>query len=117
MRSLKPYTVALGGLIAAVFGALFFGVHSGNARTTLTTGVRPDVQSKSVTPAPSIVVSRDTTLEDKTPLPPLLPFLRLSTGDDFRQSNAPRYLALRGAKKRLSDQRLLLLVGVVELRI
>jgi hypothetical protein len=117
MRPLKPYTVALGGLIAAVFGALFFGVHGGNAPTTLTTGVRPDVQSKSVATAPSSVVSRDTTLEYKAPLPPLLPFLQFSASDDARRSNAPRCLVLRGATKRLSDQRRLLLVGVVELRI
>jgi hypothetical protein len=118
MRPLKPFALRLGGLIAAVFGAVFFGAHTGTTAPAPVKGLLPDLQSKRVTQSTDIVVSRDTKPDDKTPQPqPHFPAHDFSSDDTLRVS---RDLYAQPAPKvagRLSDQRLRLLIGTVELRI
>ena len=117
MRPLKPFAIALGGLIAAVFGAVFFGAPTGAAPAAPTNGLRADLQSKSVAPATDIAVVRDAKPEGKGPPQPYFPFQTFSPGETIRLTRAVLAQRIPGARERLNDQRLQLLIGVVELRI
>jgi hypothetical protein len=118
MRPLKPFALRLGGLIAAVFGAVFFGAHTGTTVPAPVKGLLPDLQSKRVTQSTEVVVNRDAKPDDKTPEPqPHFPAQDFSSADTLQVA---RDLYSRHAPKvaeRLSDQRLRLLIGTVELRI
>jgi hypothetical protein len=100
-----------------VFSALFFGVHPGASPATTTNGVRADLQPKSVAPATDIAVSRDAGPEGKAPPRPEFVFLDFARSETHRLTHAVLSPALPGFRERLSDQRLRLLIGVVELRI
>jgi hypothetical protein len=117
MRPLKPYAIALGGLIASVFGALFFGIHPSASPAVPTNGVRANLQPKSVAPATDIVVNRDAAPEGKAPPRPEFVFLDFARSETHRLTRIFFSLALPGFRERLIDQRLRLLIGIVELRI
>jgi hypothetical protein len=118
MRPIKPFAVALGGLIAAVFGAAFFGAHTGGTPAGPANGLRADLQSKSVASTTNVVVSPDAKPEGKAPKSqPHFPFQGLVRNEIPGLFDALRFQTLRGTCERLVDQRPLLLVGVVELRI
>jgi hypothetical protein len=118
MRPLKPYLMAVGGFITALFSAVFIGAHPGPTTAAPVTTPQPDLQSKSVGPRSEVVASRDAKPADKTPAAQLD-----SSTADFTESetlrSAPQFgaSAPRTPPARLVDRRALSLVGVVELRI
>ncbi len=121
MRPLKPYIVAFGGLIAAVFSALFLGAHAGVRLPIPASAPQPDLQAARRVAAPAeITANRDASSDRKTPTPqPFFPaagFSRSETLTSAPQRDLCFQPALR-ARERLSDERLHLLVGTVELRI
>lgn len=118
MRPLKPYLLALSGLIAAVFGGLFLGTPA-KIPLLAATGPMPELEPKNTAPSREIVAGRDAKLPvGKLPAPqphlPALPFWRSET---LRLAFAPVGAAVRGAPEPLFDRRARLLVGVIELRI
>jgi hypothetical protein len=118
MRPLKPLALRLGGLIAAVFGAVFFGAHTGTAPVAPAKSLLPDLQSKRVTTSTEVAVSRPAKSADEAPQPQShFPFQGISGHQTpgiawtLHSERAPT--AAAGP----SDQRMRLLIGVVELRI
>ena len=118
MRPLKPYLVALSGLITALFSAVFLGAHSAPTTVARVTTLQPDLQSKSVGSRSELVASRDAKPANKTPSPQLhSPTADFSGSETLRiaqQLNAP---VQRTVPERIVDRRALSLVGIVELRI
>ncbi len=121
MRPLKPYVLALGGFVAAVFGAIFLGAHGSAGLPTPATAPQPDLQqAKRITPSADLIASRETKPARKTPAPqPTFPTQDFSRADALTMARSHDFVAalLPRALERLDDQRLELLVGVVELRI
>jgi len=118
MRPLKPYLVAMSGLIAAVFSAVFSFAPIRATSAVPTPATQPDLQSKSVVPSNEVLASRDAKAANKTPAPqPYFPAGDFSSNDILR--SAPDFTALPQVRvpERIVDRRSLLLVGVVELRI
>src|SRR4051812_13058661 len=92
MRLLKTFTLALGGLIAAVFGSAFF-VAAAPVATGATAAPGPDLQAKRVAPATDVVAGRDAKPAGKTPQPqPYFP------SHDFARSETPRVACDRVAR-------------------
>lgn len=119
MRPLKPYLLALSGLIAAVFGGLFLGAPV-KVPLLAPTAPQPELEPRSAAPAREIVASRgDARLPfGKVPAPqPHFP------GPDLWHAEtpapAPQFCATNPSvvRARLEDRRTRLLVGVVELRL
>ena len=118
MRPLKPYLLAVGGLIAAVFSTVFLGTPARTVAAVPTTAPQPDLQSKSLAPSNELLASREARPANKTPAPqPHSASPEFSRGAAF--SFAPEFATLQPAAiiERLVDRRALLLVGVIELRI
>jgi hypothetical protein len=118
MRPLKPYLIAVGGLITALFSAIFVGAHPGLRTAVPVTTPQPDLQSKTVVSTHEVGASRDARLASQTPPPPLQ-----SQTADFPGSETRRLAHEFSASmpwtvfERMADRRALSLVGVVELRI
>ncbi|HUR58355.1 MAG TPA: hypothetical protein VM029_11635 [Opitutaceae bacterium] len=119
MRPLKPYAVALSGFIAAVFSALFFGgAPFGGTSAAATTTVKPLQQAERLAATSEVAPSRDARPDSKA-FEPDAP----SGTADFSCGDALRVAVHGGAEpvaappERMLDQRSLLLVGVIELRI
>ena len=118
MRPLKPFALRLGGLIAAVVGAVFFGAHPGKAASAPVKGLHPDLQSKPVTTSTDLVVGRDAKPADKTPQPQLhFSLSEFSSDETLRVPRPGSCTDLIIPPERSSDERLRLLIGTVELRI
>ncbi len=118
MRPLKPYLLALGGFVAAVFSAIFPGAQPG-ARLPAA-APQPDLQATRSTPATVLAAGAEARAERKAPAPlPEFPVSDRPRGESFRAAQPWSLLVAGGlqARERLIDQRLLLLVGVIELRI
>jgi hypothetical protein len=119
MRPLKPYAVALSGFIAAVFSALFFGgAHLGATPAPSTTTVKPLQQSERLAATSELAPSRDARPATKTSEPDA-PFSTpdFSCGDALRVARHGAPEPVVAPRARMVDQRTLLLVGVIELRI
>ena len=118
MRPLKPYLLALGGFVAAVFSAVFPSAQPG-ARIP-TAAPQPDLQATRPTPVTVLatVAAGRTARQAPAPLPEF-PASDRPRGEAFRAAPLRSLLFVAGlrARARLIDQRLLLLVGVIELRI
>jgi hypothetical protein len=121
MRPLKPYVLALGGLIAAVFSAVFLGGQHAAARSIIpTTSPQPDLQAKRPAAPVDVVAGRDGKLARKTPDPqPAFPAADFASDGVASVSVPPslEFSARPMPRERFADQRPLLLVGTVELRI
>ncbi len=120
MRPLKPYLLALGGIIAAVFSAVVTGAHSAVRLAAPTAAPQPDLQA--TRPAPVSVLASGTETQTDRQAPAPLPKLPVSNRPrDESCCAAPSWplLVVSGppVRPRLLDQRELLLVGVIELRI
>lgn len=118
MRPLKPYLIAVSGLITALFSAVFLGAHPGPTTAAPITTPQPDLQSKSVVSRSEVVASRDAKPADKTPAPQLdSPTVDFPGSETLR--SAPEFSASvpRTVPERIVDRRALSLVGIVELRI
>jgi hypothetical protein len=117
MRPLKPFALRLGGLIAAVFGAVFIGAHAGTSPAAPAKGLLPDLQSKRIA-SDGITVSRLASADNEAPRSlPHFPFHGFSADETPQVAHVLHSARGAAAPERLSDQRLRLLVGVVELRI
>jgi hypothetical protein len=118
MRPLKPYLIAVSGLITALFSAVFLGAHPGPTTAAPVTTPQPDLQSRSVVPGGEVVASRDAKPAEKVPAPRLD-----SLSADYPESetlrSAPEFGAAmpQPAPGRIVDRRALSLGGIVELRI
>ena len=118
MRPLKPYLMAVGGLITALFSAVFLGAHPGPANAAPATTQQPDLQSKSVVPRSEIFASRDAKPADKIPASQLdSPTVDFPGSETLRSVPAFSATVPRPMSERLVDRRALSLVGIVELRI
>src|SRR5688500_17093036 len=117
MRPLKPYLMAVGGLITALFSAVFLGAHPGPTTAAPVTTPQPDLQSKSVVPRGEVLASRDAKPAN-TQAPQLdSPTVDFPESETLR--SAPEFWASvpRTVSERIIDRRALSLVGIVELRI
>src|SRR5688500_2968430 len=118
MRPLKPYLIAVGGLITALFSAVFVGAHPGLRTAVPVTTPQPDLQSKTVASTHEVGASRDARLANQTPAPPLQsPTADFSASEPLRLANEFSASMQRRVFERIVDRRALSLVGVVELRI
>ena len=118
MRPLKPYLMAVGGLITALFSAVFLGAHPGPITAAPVTTPQPDLQSKSVVPRSELLASRDAKPADKTPAPQLdSPTVDFPESETLRSAPEPNASAPQTVSERIIDRRALSLVGIVELRI
>ncbi len=118
MRPLKPYLLALGGFVAAVFSAVFPSAQPGAGIPAA--APQPDLQATRPTPATVLAAGAEARADRKAPAPlPEFPVSDRPRGESFRAA-PPRSLLVAGglqAQERLVDQRPFLLVGVIELRI
>ena len=118
MRPLKPYLVAVSGLITALFSAVFLGAQHGPSTMARVTTTQPDLQSKSAVSRSEVVASREAKPASKIPASQLD-----SPTTDFPGSETLHLVAESGASvprtltERIIDRRALSLVGIVELRI
>ena len=118
MRPLKPYLMAVGGLITALFSAVFLGAHPGPTTTVPVTTPQPDLQSKSAGARSEVVASRDAKPANKTPAPQLhSPTADFPGSETLRSATEFSASVQRTASERIVDRRAISLVGVVELRI
>jgi hypothetical protein len=118
MRPLKPYLMALGGVITALFSVVFLGAHPGPKTIAPVTTPQPDLQSKTVGSPSEVVANRDAKPALKTPAPPLHSPTADSAGSEtLRLAHAVGPSAQERASERVVDRRALSLVGIVELRI
>jgi hypothetical protein len=118
VRPLKPYLVAVSGLITALFSAVFLGAHPAPTAVAPVTTSQPDLQSKSVVSRSEVVASREAKPAGKTPAPrldsPTADFPGSETLQSAQQLNAS---VQRTVSERIVDRRALSLVGIVVLRI
>lgn len=118
MRPLKPYLLAISGLIAAMFGGLFLGTPA-KIPLLAATGPTPELEPKNAAPSREIVAGRDAKLPvGKLPAPqPHLPALPFWRSDTLRPALAPVAARVCATREPLLDRRARSLVGVIELRI
>jgi hypothetical protein len=118
MRPLKPYLIAVSGLITALFSAVFLGAHPGPTTAAPVTTPQPDLQSRSVVPGGEVVASRDAKPAEKVPAP-RLDSLSADSPESETLRSAPEFgtSVLWTVSERIVDRRALSLVGIVELRI
>lgn len=120
MRPLKPYLLALGGFVAAVFSAVFPGAQPGARIPTPATAPQPDLQASRSAPVAALSAGAEARIDRRDPAPqPEFPASDRPRPEAFRAGPLWSQLLTRGlrARVRLIDQRQLLLVGVIELRI
>ena len=120
MRPLKPYVLALSGLIAAVFSAVFLGANTASRLTAPVATPQSDLQADRSTRTTDLVAGRAAQAERKAPAPqPHVPLFSTLPGEaaTARLARGLAFEPTRRGRELLADQRQHLLVGVVELRI
>jgi hypothetical protein len=118
VRPLKPYLMAVSGLITALFSAVFLGAHPGPGNAAPVTTPQPDLQSKGVVSRSEVLASRDAKPANNIPAPQLdSPTADFPERETLRPALELSASAPRTISDRIVDRRALSLVGVVELRI
>ena len=118
MRPLKPYLMAVSGLITALFSAVFLGAHPGPGTAAPVTTPQPDLQSKGVVSRSELLASRDAKPANHIPAPRLdSPTADFPDRETLQPALELSATASRTLTERIVDRRALSLVGVVELRI